>query len=65
MTYPTQGLPRNQTIEIGKAPKAKIGDGITAFLTDLRRRHKAGELRSLHIVAKDRRGNTLDYDTAR
>ena len=63
-TFPTQDLTRNETVLIDPAPGASETQAITAFLTDLKRRHKAGELTAMHVRAEDANGNVLDYHTS-
>ena len=66
MTMPqTQGRYEPQVHKISRVSTATEDDGINAFLLDLNRRHKAGELLSLRVTALDKNGDVLEYDSAK
>ena len=61
----TQGRYKPEIKEISRGSTATEDDGINAFLLDLNRRHKAGELASLRITAFDKNGDVLNYDSTK
>jgi hypothetical protein len=64
--FPTEGrakTKRKNPVDhvIMRSPGATDSDAVNAFLTDLLRRHRAGELACIKVDAQDKNGDRLKY----